>query len=188
MDTIGMTLEQFFLADYEKLKEENEQLKRKIADFSNESEYGVKDLNNPVELIKISTPTFYYYQESKLLKSMSDEEIEGIISKGFEDFVKWAKSFSIGAYDTYSVIKEETKRYRYTIEVFDMDGKTKYAFDPRRSDVLIELGLHEEEMADNLGYFMDTDMRDELLSAAASEAKENLRRYIKEREKLNKEQ
>ena len=181
MDVSSMTLEGFFLQDYTRLREENEILRKQIADAKkeNSSRYGVFDLCEPVDLVKVSVQSDYVFTGDYGLEKYSADEVQAILDQPAEDFKRWATTFNL--YYNNRPIEIERKRYAFSVRVVDMDGERVFAFDPRKSERLVEFGRYEDDMADNLDSFMPADMEDKLVSAAIQEARDYLGKAIEKK-------
>ena len=176
-DVENMTIEGFFLADYQNLRKENEQMRQEIAEQKREniSQYGVFDLGEGADMVKVSMESKCYYTGDYNLKNYTSEEVESILNKSNDELMNWAETFNLGDWSGRP-IKIEKKHYRFTVRVVDMDGQKTYAFDPRYSHEVVLIGASEPIMADNLGSWMPADMLDSLKKAALDE----VRQYLQE--------
>ena len=186
-DAESMTLESFFLADYQRMRQENDELRQEIAEQRRESskQYGVFDLNGPVEMVIVKTAPYYYYTGDYALKDYTADEIEDIHDKTSDELLKWAKSFDFGPYMSRPIEITE-QRYRFSIEVADMDGVKRYAFDPRYCDPLVPIDDSEPNMVDNLGRWMPSGMLDDLTAAACGLVRSNLLDAYEEKRKAKR--
>lgn len=188
-DMRSMTLEGIFLQDYARLREENESLRQQIAEAkkANSGRYGVFDLGEPVDMVKVSVQSPYVFSGGYGMENLSADEVEAIRDSPADDFKKWATTFNI--YYGDNPVKIERKRYAFSVRVVDMDGERCFAFDPRKNESLVLLGECEDFMADNLDAFMPADMEDELVNAALQEVRELLEKTVeKKREKEQEEE
>lgn len=188
-DVENMTIESFFLADYQKLRRENEHLRQEIAEQKreNSSQYGVFDLGEGADMVKVSAESSYYYTGDYSLKNYTSEEVESILDKSDDELMNWAETFNLGDWSG-KPIKIEKKRYRFTVRVVDMDGSKIYAFDPRYSQEVVLIDESEPIMADNLGLWMPADMLDDLKKAALSEVRDHLYKAYEKKRKAEESQ
>ena len=174
MDATGMTLEGFFLQDYQRLQAENMDLRYQVEKSSREQTYGIFDLGEPAEMVKVSVASSYYFTGDYGLKKYTSAGIEKILAKSNADLLNWSKSFKLGTWGGPLPIEIQEKRYRYTVEIKDMDGVTRYAIDPRHSDAIVDIDYREPNMVDNLGFWMPAEIKKELEAVALEEVRSNL--------------
>ena len=188
-DVESMTLEGFFLADYQRMRQENDELRQQIAELSREdsSRYGVFDLGEPVDMVKVEVKSCYYFTGDYGLKDYTAEQVDSIRAKTNEELMNWAETFKIGDWSG-TAIQVTEKRYRFSVRVTDMDGSKRYAFDPRHSCAVVSLDDQETEMVDNLDNWMPADMLDDLKKAALSEVRDHLYKAYEKKRKAEESQ
>ena len=186
-DVESMTLEGFFLADYQRMRQENDELRKKIEDHEREgkSRYGVFDLGDGINMVKVEVKSSYYFAGDYGLKDYTAEQVNEIRDKTSDELLEWAETFKISDWSGRPIEITE-KHYRYSVRIVDMDGSKRYAFDPRHGNPVVSLDDREPLMVDNLGRWMPSDMLDNLKKAAIAEVRENLLKAYDN--KLQKEQ
>lgn len=168
------TIEDFFIKEYERVVAENNELKKQLSDLESSGEtFGVFDLHQPKELVRVDVEgSSYFWKETGLSKKQLNE----LLSLGKDDLVEKCKK--IKRKETYfsgAALKIEEKRYRYSISVRDMDGKHEYAFDDTNSPDLVDLASAPE-----LSDWVEARYLDQILSIAASELREAISDRIEE--------
>ena len=133
------TIEDFFIKEYEKLVEENKQLKEELDKYNTTgADFGIYDLQEPVELIEVSIHSGYSFWKDT---GLNKQELKDLLNLDDEEFIKKCKTIrdeKSSWYKSYA-LKEEETRYRYTIEIRDMDGVHRYAVDDTKGTDLINL-------------------------------------------------
>lgn len=168
------TIEDFFIKEYERVVAENNDLKKRISEFESDGgKFGVFDLHQPKELVRVDVEGgSYFWQKTGLSKKQLNE----LLNLGKVDFVEKCKKIKMKeTYFSDAALKIEEKRYRYSISVRDIDGEHEYAFDNTKSPDLISLSRKPE-----LGDWVEAQHLDQLLSIAASELREGIGNRIEE--------
>lgn len=130
-----MTIEGFFLADYARVKERNEELERQMREDErrfDESmpESGFVDLREPVDMVMVEGDSSNYNlfrsndapfkdaeaSELREIAAMDDERLSNVLAK---------KSTWKG-----KTLKVERKRFPFTVEFRSYKGARRYAYDP----------------------------------------------------------
>lgn len=65
------TIEDFFIKEYERVVEENNELKIVLNRLNAHKEFGVEDLGEPVNLVKVETSTQNYFVKTRVCQRIS---------------------------------------------------------------------------------------------------------------------
>lgn len=141
------TIEDFFIKEYERVVAENNELKIVLNRLNAHKEFGVEDLGEPVNLVKVETSTQNYFWKNT---GLSKDQLEKILSLPNEFFIERMKKVKRTDYDwsTDYALKIEESRYRYSIEIKDLDGVKRYALDNTQYEKLIPLDFSELDTGD----------------------------------------
>lgn len=123
MATIGispanLTLEGFFLMDYERLRQENEELKTKLGAAA-PSGFGVFDLGHPSDMVRVTVAGYSNYTDKKGITSevlrealeMSDEELWEWGCKTYPHKERW--------YGDLRPVRVEYHKFQYTLRIVE---------------------------------------------------------------------
>lgn len=141
------TIEEFFINEYERVVEENKELKSELDKIKSNREFGITDLGEPVNLVKVKTSTQDYFWDNT---GLSKDQLEEILSLPNESFIERMKQVRRTDYDWSSdyALCIGKERYRYSIEVKDLDGAKQYAFDDTQYEKLVSLQFDELDTGD----------------------------------------
>lgn len=141
------TIEEFFINEYERVVEENKELKSELDKIKSNREFGITDLGEPVNLVEVKTSTQDYFWNNT---GLSKNQLEKLLNLPNESFIEQMKQVRRTDYDWSSdyalCIRKE--RYRYSIEVKDLDGEKQYAFDDTQYEKLVSLQFDELDTGD----------------------------------------
>ena len=130
MDVSKMTLEGFFLTDYERLRKENEELTNKLlATMATPNTFGVFDLGHPTEMVKVTAASSYNYTDKKgitsdallKVKEMDDEEMWEWATKTYPATNSW--------YASLQPITVERHKFQYTLRIVETRHDRTFATD-----------------------------------------------------------
>ena len=168
------TIEDFFIKEYERVVAENNELKKQLNDLENNGEtFGVFDLHQPKELVRVDIENgAYFWQKTELSK----EQLRELINLSKDDFIKKCQKIKREDYSfSYPALKINEKRYRYSISVRDMDGVHEYALDNTKSPDLLDLQYEPD-----LGVWIEARYLDQVLSIAAQQLREDIAERIED--------
>lgn len=133
--TEHMTIESFFLADYERLRNENKNLKAKleIAEGRLAKDGGFSDLGKKVDVVNYHVNSSYsVFSSSGKLHHLTVEELKEIAEKSNDDLWKWAAKTDIGSYYG-KVATSEARVFPFSVSFTSYKGTFEYAYDPDKS-------------------------------------------------------
>ena len=168
------TIEDFFIKEYERVVAENNDLKKRISEFENSGEtFGVFDLHQPKEFVRVDAESGTYFWEET---GLSKEQLIDLANLSKDEFIKKCKEIKDGnSYYSSPALSVKNERYRYSISVRDMDGVREFAFDDTKNPDLIDLN-GEPELRD----WTEQQHLDQLLRMAVSELREGIGNRIEE--------
>lgn len=169
------TIEDFFIKEYERIVAENNELKSMLNKLTAHKEFGVEDLGEPVNLVKVETSTQNYFWKNT---GLSKDQLEKMLSLPNESFIERMKKVKRTDYEWSSdcALKIEKSRYRYSIEIKDLDGVSRYALDNTHYEKLIPLKFDEPDTGD----WFEASYLPEIEKIATSELREAIRDRIEE--------
>lgn len=172
------TIEDFFIKEYERVVAENNEMKEKLSKINGSSEYGVVDLGEPVNLVKVETSTQNYFWRNT---GLSKDQLVKMLNLPNEPFIERMKKVKRTDYDWSSdyALKIEKSRYRYSIEIKDLDGVGRYALDNTHYEKLIPLDFSELDTGD----WFEASYLPEIEKIAVSELREAISKRIEDIEK-----
>lgn len=133
MNVSGMTLEGFFLADYERLRKENEELKAKLGEAT-PSGFGVFDLGHPTEMVKVSVPSYGNYMDKE---GITSDVLRQVASMDDSDLWEWARKEYESKSTWYSALRPITVEYhkfQYTLRIVETRHDRTFVTDGKESD------------------------------------------------------
>lgn len=180
----NMTIEAFFLADYQRLKKENDHLKERINKHEKErvaaeAEGGFSDLGAKVEAVMYEVGPGYYIFDNEMtwgklnveqLKALLDMGDDGLFNKATEARKKWG-----GA-----VVTNNRKTFPFSVAFSSYKGTKEYAYDPDRNATELVEVLECAELGSWVNARLDADCK----ALAVEDIRDKLRERI---EKLEKE-
>jgi len=184
--TIGtapaLTLEQFFLADYNKLKEENEQLKEKIRKIT-DNNYGCFDMRKPCETVCIEVADLYRFRDEKYY-GFTVDKIKEALELDDESLWDWGlrSHVSTSYYETIP-IKVSRHTYYYTLNFVETKKNIVLLTDGEAGSELIPIYDWDfYNPADNLGKSLDICYEDDLKNIAIQILRGRLKKALEEKE------
>lgn len=171
------TIEDFFIKEYERVVAENNELKKQLNDLeSSGGTFGVFDLHQPKELVRVDIEdSMYFWQKTNLSK----EQLRELISSSKDSFIKKCQKIKRKeSYFSDTALKINEERYRYSISVRDMDGTHEYAFDNTKRPVLVDLRSEPD-----LSVWIEARYLDQVLSIAAQQLRDGIAERIEDIEK-----
>lgn len=130
----NMTIESFFLADYQRLKKENDELKATIQEHELEkiastSDCGFTDLGKKIEAVWCECSDSYSaFGSNATWENLDTEELSNLIKKDDDALLEEAKEARLR---WSGVVYEEKKRtFPFTVAFATYKGRKRYAYDP----------------------------------------------------------
>ena len=143
--TENITIESFFIADYKRLKKENDELKARIHDQELEkaastSDCGFTDLGRKTEAFRCEVASSYSaFDKEASWGKLGIEELNALSEKKTEAILEEAKA----ARQHWSgvVYSEEKRTFPFTVNFVTYKGGRQYAYDPDYNRTsLVEIG------------------------------------------------
>lgn len=187
--TTHQTIESFFLADYERLREENERLNEIISEMelsrvATESGTGFTDLGKKVEAVKYTLKSSYemFGYSSSRIKDYTVEQLEKILNKNDVELFDWASKTDAGGYYG-KVIRKETHTFPFSVLFGTYKGTYIYAYDPDKYKTSL-VNVHDKACEDDwVKASLDEDCKAlviDLLREAITERIEELKKQEEE--------
>ena len=160
------TLEDFFLADYERLREKVAELEEQVRQLQ-PHEYGIVDLGRRSNVIRVGVRSSGYLYED----DTTAEELEEALKKSDAGLLEWGKQRKV-SYGS-KAISIEKRTLPFTVQVMDMEGEHTYATDGCSEYVDLSAPEDIEEL---LGSWCDASLEELLLKAAVRDLRKELGR------------
>lgn len=183
MDVSGMTLEGFFLADYERMRERIAELESEVKRLTPDG-YGCIDRHQTCDAVKVEVVSAYTLKEMAR-NGMKLDQMRKARSMANDDLWAWAtKHYRSSSYGSMTQpIEVSYHKYQYTLTFNETRGCNTYVTDGQGGRELVAIDLMEERMVDNLGQWCRMEYLDKLKLAALSELRDNLKSAIMDLEK-----
>ena len=185
MDVSGMTLEGFFLADYERMRERITELESDVKRLTSDG-YGCIDLHETCDAVKVKAASTYDIR-NMAKNGMGLDELRRAYEMTDDDLMTWAsqpyRSTSYGS-RTWP-ISIDYHKYQYTLRFNETRGCHTYVTDGEGNSELIEIDSMEDFMEDNLNNWCREEYLEKLKNTALTVLRKNIELVIK---KLEKEQ
>ena len=133
----SMTIESFFLNDYVKLKEENNELKQEIYNYNDqiinaEVDCGFTDLHSPITLVLVEIENSHYslfQSNDSEFKAYTSQELQELLNMSDADLEKKLKTTHHSFY-ARNLLTIKTKKFPFTLKFKSYKGEVVYAYDP----------------------------------------------------------
>jgi hypothetical protein len=136
LDVGGMTLEGFFLADYQRLRDENEELRRQV-DGMTPSGYGVIDLGHATECVWAEVVSYHRLLTNKY-DGITSESMSAALEMTDDELWEWAtkkyKDQSSWCGGTIQPIAFKRHRFQYTLRVIETRSDSVFVTDARADE------------------------------------------------------
>lgn len=133
----NMTIESFFLADYQRLKKENDELKATIQKNDMEkvaraSDFGFSDLRKKTRAVRCEVTSSYYAFDNETtwgkfdaeqLAALAEKEDEALLEEAKKTRRKWGGN----------VYEEKNHTFPFTVRFSSYKECSTYAYDPDKS-------------------------------------------------------
>ena len=183
MNTIGMTLEGFFLADYERMRERIAELESEVKRLTPDG-YGCIDQHQTCDAVKVEVASTYTLKEM-VRNGMELDQMRKARGMVNDDLWAWAtKRYRSSSYGSMTQpIEVSYHKYQYTLTFNETRGCSTYVTDGQGGRELVEIDQMEDDMVDNLGQWCREEYLDKLKLAALSELRDHLESAIMDLEK-----
>lgn len=178
----SVTLEQYFIEDYRRLKAENDQLKSELARFqanAGNHEYGITDLHQRTAAVKGSVISDYYVTSRIEGGYLKPDEVRRLIEMDdaqLFDAVKGKRA------DYTPILEYEEHEFQYTLMVKESRTEWVAVSDGNRNSNLVD--MKESEFCENTWF--PAERKDEfkawLLDILRDELREGLARWEKKKQ------
>lgn len=183
MDVNGMTLEEFFLADYERMRNRVSELEKEVSRLTPDG-YGCIDLHETCDAVKVKAASTYDIK-NMANNGMGLDELRKAYEMTDDDLLAWAvqpyRSTSYGS-RTWP-ISIDYHKYQYTLRFNETRGCHTYVTNGEGNSELIEIDFMEDLMEDNLNNWCREKHLEKLEKAALAVLRKNIELVIKELEK-----
>lgn len=178
-----MTIEGFFLADYERMRTRVSELEGEVSRLTSDG-YGCFDMHEKCEAVKVGAASYYQ------IKNMADngmalDELHDALEMTDDELIAWASQpYRTSSYGSKTrPICVDHHKYQYTLKFNETRGCHTYVTDGDGNSELVEIDLMEDFMEDNLDKWCRVEYLELLKTAALSGLRKNIERAIKEFEK-----
>lgn len=176
MNVTDMTLEGFFLADYQRLRDENEELKAKLGEVVIvPDEYGCFDLKRTFEAVEVDLDSAYRLYDPDY--GYTSEMLENALNMNDGEFWKWCCTTRHGkSYWDSTPVMVKRHRFQYMLR-----------FRETRSDVtLVTDGLNGKELyditdrdgEDSIGCWQSADRLGHIKQVAMKLTRDNIKNAL----------
>lgn len=183
MDVSGMTLEGFFLADYERMRERITELEGEVKRLTPDG-YGCIDQHKTCDAVKVEVASTYTLKEM-VRNGMGLDQMRKAHGMVNDDLWAWAtKRYRASTYGSmWYPIEVSYHKYQYTLTFNETRGCHTYVTDGEGNSALVEIDLMEDLMEDNLNKWCREEHLEKLKKAALAALRENIELVVKELEK-----
>lgn len=183
MEVNGMTLEGFFLADYERMRKRITELENEISRLTPDG-YGCMDQHQTCDAVTVSVESVYRFKSNDY-KDIDLAELRRAYGMTNDDLFVWAtKEYRTNSYySSMFPIKVTYHKFQYTLTINETRGCHTYVTDGKGGSELVEIDLMEDNMVDNLNKWCRVEYLDKLKLAALSELRDHLASAIIDLEK-----
>lgn len=183
MNVSGMTLEGFFLADYERMRNRISELEKEVSRLTPDG-YGCFDLHETCDAVKVKAASTYDIK-NMANNGMGIDELRRAYEMTDDDLLVWASQpYRSSSYGSRTwPISIDYHKYQYTLRFNETRGCHTYVTDGEGNSTLVEIDFMEDLMEDNLNNWCREEHLEKLKDAALAALRENIGRALKELEK-----
>ena len=166
MNVTDMTLEGFFLADYQRLRDENEELKAKLGEVVTvPDEYGCFDLKRTFDAVKVDVESSYRLSDPDY--GYTSDMLEEALKMVGDKFWRWCTTKKSGkSYYSSWPISIEYHKFQYTLRFRETRCDITLVTDGQEGDTLYLIDndaqgkdcLRHYQSADRLGFIKEIAM------------------------------
>jgi len=166
-----MTIEGFFLADYQRMRERIDELEAKVAEYEHNertSDFGCFDLRKSVDAVYVRTAPSYEYRRDGMF---TKDEAERLLDLGDDELFEWAKKTHHGKdrWNDLDPIEIRFHTYQYTLRFVESRSDKTFVTDGMEGSNLVEMS---DEAA--LDAWVDSDLCQECVELALKDVRDNL--------------
>lgn len=187
MDTSNMTLEGFFLADYERMRKRVQELERQLGERVPD-EYGCFDMHKTFDGVKVSVDSAYYLRYPEY--GFTSDALENALTMTDDELWAWGcteRRSGKSWYNTYTAIRVEYHKFQYTLRFRETRIDHTLVTDGKENSELFR--IKEWEGEECLDVWQDVSRMDYIKRQALEYLRGEIRDSIpKLREKESKEQ
>lgn len=182
------TIEAFFLADYQRIKEENDALKAQINEYKMQevaemAEGGFTDLGKKVEAVYYEVlPSYRLFGSNATWGEFDAEKLRALL--GLDDNTLFDKAAETKATYSDRVAKRRSKTFPFSVAFSSYKGRNEYAYDPDKD----KTNLVEVEMLPDTNRWVLALHDKDSKTLAVEEIREMIRERIEELEKRGEHQ
>ena len=189
LDVGGMTLEGFFLADYQRLRDENEELRRRV-EGARPGEYGLFDLGKKTECVRVSVSSRSGYETDR--EGITSEALRKALEMNDDELWEWAKKprrhLKTSWYSPFMPVTVERRTFEYTLRIRETRRDCTWVTDANpNSDESRMYPLKEWEGDECLEIWQDADRFDYIRAQAIEKLRTVLKFAIPDIEREEKE-
>ena len=183
MNVTGMTLEGFFLADYERMRERITELEGEVKRLTPDG-YGCIDQHQTCDAVRVEVASTYTLKEM-FRNGMDLDQMRKAYAMDNDDLCAWAtKRYRASSYGSMCYpIEVKYHKYQYTLTFNETRGCNTYVTDGQGGRELVAIDLMEEDMVNNLSQWCRVEYLDKLKVAALWELRDHLESTIMDLEK-----
>lgn len=183
MDVSGMTLEGFFLADYERMRNRIAELEKEVSRLTPDG-YGCVDLHETCDAVKVKVASTYDIK-NMANNGMGLDELHRAYEMTDDDLLVWASQlYRSSSYGSMTrPISINYHKYQYTLRFNETRGCHTYVTDGEGNSELVEIDLMEDLMEDNLNNWCREEHLEKLKKGALAVLRKNIELVIKDLEK-----
>ena len=159
-----MTLEDFFLNDYEAMRKRIKELEEELERLR-PSKFGIRDLGHSQEMVMVGIQNSYSLRKCEL----TTEGIDGLLGLSDDELEEIAMQGSFGLWSP--LIKVERKTLPFTVEVTDLTSTQKYATDGDSTYVSLDVSNLD---GNDLGEWVPAEVEQQLISIAVYKLRKEL--------------
>jgi hypothetical protein len=168
LDVGGMTLEGFFLAEYQRLRQENEELRRKVEGVG-PNEYGLFDLGKKTECVRVSVTSRNGYGIER--DGITSDALRKALEMGDDELWEWAtkprRHLKHPWYSPFRPVEVERTTFDYTLRIRETRSDCTWVTDANPNDDESKMyPLKEWEGEDCLDVWQDADRFDYIKAQA----------------------
>lgn len=173
------TIESFFLADYTRLRDENEQLKAELDNLKVDG-YGCFDLHQPTETVRVDIPSVRILADRDY--GIEDAELESALQMDDDVLLGWASVEKGKSYYRCTPIMVTRHTYFYKLRIIEQKETRDVITDGGYDSTLFPLVTFDHEYPENnLSVDMPIIYEDELRACAIGVLRERIADALRKR-------